>query len=273
MSNEPLTSPIAKTLEELGLAKNEAILYEILLQTTTATIPYLIKNSPFSRTLLYYILGNLEQFGLITTAKSGSKTTYNAEPPEKIAALLENREKEFKKQKDLLKGVMGDLYSAYRLAHNKPGIKFFEGLDGLREIYKDTLSESNKSIYALLSADTPNDELRDWLNQTYAPLRTKHSIKAKVIAPRSTSAEQYQKQDSSYLRETRLVDGKQFPVEIEVNIYAGNKIAFISFKENEMVGTIISSPAIYNSMRSFFQLAWLQAANDISNKSTDVASA
>ena len=253
------THTAISTLEELGLAKNEAILYDALLKTTDATIRTLLKTTPFSRTLLYYLLGNLEGYGLITSDKKGSKTQYNAEPPEKLADMIGDREKEFAKQKNLLKNVMGDLYSTYRLAHNKPGVKFFEGIEGLKEIYLDTLNFPNTKLYALLSTDTVTPELRNWLDNTYAPQRSKKNIFASVIASKSNLAENYHSHDAEFKRQTILMPAENFPIDVEINIYGETRVAFISYSAKECVGTMIESKAIYASMKSFFQLAWNQA--------------
>ncbi len=80
MSDLPL-SKRAAALEDLGFSRNEAILYEQLLKFSGATIQDLAKKTDFSRTLLYYILGQLQASGMVTTEKVGSKTTYSAADP------------------------------------------------------------------------------------------------------------------------------------------------------------------------------------------------
>ncbi len=257
MPNEPTLSTTAKTLEELGLAKNEAILYEILLKTPAATIPYLVKNSPFSRTLLYYLLGNLESYGLLTVegrgTGDGKKTTYIAEPPEKIAEMIGDREKEFHKQKDLLHNVMGDLYSTYRLAHNKPGVKFFEGEEGIREVLADSLT-SNTIIYTYADIEAIVKYI-DAINQEYVKKRDHLGLKKEAIIVDSPFARNYLKEYHRDTTDIKFIKGDVHPFQNVMQIYDG-KISYLTLEGDTMIGVIISDPVIYRMHRSLFEFTW-----------------
>ncbi len=253
MSNEPVISPIAKSLEELGLAKNEAILYDILLQTTDATIPYLVKNSPFSRTMLYYVLEALENYGLVTAAKNGSKTAYNAEPPEKIAEMVANREKDFQKQKDLLKGVMGDLYSTYRLAHNKPGVKFYEGEAGFKEITYDSLN-ATETVYTFADTEGIEKFVKN-LNTDYVAERKKRNIKKHIIALDTPFARAHYQNTNDELTEVRLMDKKIPAFQTGTHIY-NDTVSFITLRADSKIGIIIKDPSIAKMHRSLFEFIW-----------------
>lgn len=245
--------PTIKTLTELGLAENEAKLYDTLLKTTDATIPSLLKTTPFSRTLLYYLLGNLEGYGLITSEKKGSKTHYNAEPPEKLADMIQDREKEFAKQKDLLKNVMGDLYSAYRLAHNKPGVKFFEGDSGIREVTLDSLN-ATETIYTFADAEAI-EKYGKTINQEYVQARLKKGIAKKIIALDTAFSREHYKNSISPLTEVRLIKANIAPFKTGMQVY-NSTVSYSTLREDLKIAIIIVDPSIAQMQRSIFEYVW-----------------
>lgn len=252
MSNNLQTTATTKTLEELGLGQNEAVLYEILLKTMDASIPYLLKNSSFSRTMLYYILGNLESFGLIKAEKKGKKTVYNVEPPEKLAEMVEDRAKEFHKQKDLLHDAMGDLYSTYRLAHNKPGVKFFEGLEGFKTVTNDSLKAQGE-ILTFLDVDA-TQKYASGINQEYVKERIKKGIPKRQIAV-DTPFTRARYKNYSPLLEVRLMPPAVSPFKTSVQIY-NNTVSFSTLNDKKMIGVIVEDEQIAQLHRSLFEYVW-----------------
>lgn len=255
MSNTPKPSTTAATLAELGLSQNEAILYEILLKTAEATIPGLLKTTPFSRTLLYYILGNLEAYGLITSAKVGSKTAYSAEPPEKLAEMVAENEKDFQKQKDLLKNVMGDLYSTYRLAHNKPGVKFFEGPEGIKEVTFDSL-KATKVIYTFLDIEAIQKYAPE-VNKNYVAERIKRGIFKKQVCLDTPFARERYKilPPKDRLLEVRFIKRETNPFKTGLQIY-DDTISYSTLTPDKQIGVIISDANIAAMQRSLFEYIW-----------------
>ena len=148
--------------------------------------------------------------------------------------------------------------TGFNLISGKPNVRFFEGIDGLKKVYEDTLTKNNK-IYALLSPTAAIPKLKKWLNSIYVKKRLKLNISAKIILSNSTEAKAYTKLDKKSLRETIVVPHKQCPIDIEINIYGKNSVSFISYRKEELIGVILESPAIYSTMKTFFNLAWAQA--------------
>ena len=72
-----------------------------------------------------------------------------------------------------------------------------------------------------------------------------------------------QKYDKQHLRQLRLIDFKDgLFFEVEINLYAGNKIGIMSFKEE--MGLIIESKKIYNTLKAIFELQW-EGSNSLIN--------
>ncbi len=242
-------------LTQLGLSKKEAKIYEALLQSGESRPKELSKETNLKRATVYAVLDSLEGKKLVLRFKKNKKIHYKIEHPSQLAELIENEKEKISQIKKNLDSALPNLISLYNLASTKPGIKYFEGIKGVKEIYKDTLKEKT-IIYAFLAANAPHPAILKWLEQFYVKKRVEKKIKALVIASQSPEARKYQKKDQDTLRETVLVPSKKFPFEMEIDIYARNKVAFISYKEDELFGFIVQSPAVYKTIKSIFNLIW-----------------
>lgn len=259
----PNKETLINSLAEIGLGENEAILYEMLLNNPDTTIPFLQKKSQFSRTMLYYILQNLESMELVETKKLDKKTVYNAVSPNKLEELMKEREKEMDKQKKLLRDILIDLNSAYRLSHNKPGIKFFEGLDGIKEALDDSLNNNNdKQIRTFCDAVGYSTYLKEWNEKYYAPTRMKKGIFERVVIPDEAQALDYMSNHiANPSTDVLFVDHNKFSFQTEINIY-DNKVSFVTFSEKNHIGVIVESKEIFNTLASVFDYMWEAGKKD-----------
>jgi len=137
-------------------------------------------------------------------------------------------------------------------------IQRFEGVEGLKKIYKQTLKDK-KPIFALTAVIPDiNPDLLKWLEKTYIKKRVENKIFVKAISPKTKNSEKYIKADKKCYRKTLLIPQDKFPITIEINVF-GDKVGLISYKKKELIGTIIESKEIAKTMRVFFDLAWERA--------------
>lgn len=240
---------------ESGLKEKEALIYDILLQNGTLPAGDVIKKTGLKRGIVYKILYDLEEKGLITQLITKNKLHFRAEHPYKLAEYIDDNLKQLQNNQLTIQTYLPQLISAFKSGETKPGVKILEGVKGIMEVYKDTLKEGQE-ISAILQTSEVDPTIYDWLEKTYAAERTKKGIFAKVIVADDAKTESYMKKDEIAKRETRRVPKETFPIGIEVDIY-GNKVAFINFhRDRDLVGIIIQNELIANTMRCLFNLAW-----------------
>jgi sugar-specific transcriptional regulator TrmB len=234
-------------LKKLGLNSSETVIYEILLEEGPKTASELVKPSGLSRGNVYNALNSLIDKGVVYE-EPGKKTTYKAEDPEELRQLAEQNVKQARHTQNQLNAILPDLKSQFRLVTKQPTIRVFEGVEGLKEIYLETLKQDD-DIYAFVGPDAPVKKLYEWLKEDYVKKRVDAEIFAHVIISGEEKAEKYQKESTDKLRQTTRIPHKKFPFEGEVDIF-GNKIAFIGYKQEELVGFIIESPSLAKTLRS-----------------------
>lgn len=242
-------------LQPFGLAKSEADLYELLLNLGEASASKIASEMKLKRPTTYNLLNILEKKGLVTKREKNKKMHFQPAPPQKLLELSENRHHELDRASESLKSYLPALTSTYVLSVERPIVTTYEGVEGLKKVYMDTLSEG-QSIDALLQTSEIEPELHAWLDDVYVKARAKKGIHARAIMSSSEDAFKFQKRDLGEARTSVIVPDIQFPFKHEVDIY-GDKVAFIQFKKGEkLVGIIIKNQHIADTMRAWFSLAW-----------------
>lgn len=242
---------LAKNLEKLGFTEKEANLYVAALELGEANIQQLAKKSGVKRTTAYDIIESLKKRGLITQTTKGKKTLYMASDPRKIESTLEE-------QRAMVKHVMPDLLAIANSIGSKPKVSFFEGSEGIKEAYRDTLNYPDQELLAWVAEEAIDKFDLDYLNNDYLPKRIEKKIWVRAIAPDVKEMQEYKETDETSLRRTRLTDADSFGLDVEIDLYGKNKVAVMSFEEG--FAMVVESKKIYDTLRNIFEMNWRSLA-------------
>lgn len=237
---------IKNVLQQFGLIGKKADVYLAALELGSASVIDIAKKAGIKRTTCYDILLDLANEGLISETAKGKKRLFVGEDPEKIQRNLKNKEKLFSE-------ILPQLQSVYNVRGSKPKIRFYEGKEGLKEVYEDTL-KNNKEILGFYSDDIMKVLGMEW-SMEYLKKRKKNQIWARGIAPDTEFIKKdFVSKDLEQLRMTKIIDAKKYPFSIEINIYGHQKVALMSAKEE--IGLIIEGAEIHSTMKLIFELVW-----------------
>jgi sugar-specific transcriptional regulator TrmB len=243
-------------LQTFGFSEKESEVYIALLGLGKGTVTEISRNAGINRTTGYDILGSLTNKGIVSVSGKEPKQEYVAEPPSSIVAYLqkqiESLNEDIKKSESLISEL--DLIHSVK---NRPKIRFYEGEDGLRNVYEDTLT-STEGIRAYASVGDVEKGIKNYFPE-YFKRRAKKGIPIKAIFPNTPLALERQKYDKEEKRESILVSVEKYNFSPEINIY-NNKIMIASWREK--LGIIIESEEIADAMKKIFELAWLGARAD-----------
>ncbi len=239
---------ILNDLQKLGLSGKEAKVYLAVLELGEGNIQQISKKSGVKRTTVYDIIDSLKEKKLLLELAKNKKVVFSAEDPRKIEGQLDER-------KETLKKILPELLSITNLLDKKPTIRFYEGDEGIKEVYKDTLNYPDQELLAWVSQEAITGFDVDWLEKYYVPKRREKKIWVRVIAPGTEEiTNQYKSVDEKSLRKTKIVSAQEFPFEVEINLYGKNRVAVMSFAEK--IGFIIESPKLFRTLKSIFELNW-----------------
>ena len=241
-------------LQTMGLTKNEIELYELLVKIGESPVSVITREISLKRPTIYKSLSTLEKKGLITKRDISKKIHFRPESPEKLLALADEQYKNLDRMRTNLQAILPMLGSEFILSTEKPVVKIYEGREGIKDIYKDTLIEG-KTIYAVESLENFDPEVWKWANEYYMKERPKRNIHTKVIISSGRRAKLHRTRDLIHFRITKEVPERNFPFQLEVDIY-GDKVAFINYRTDHLLGIVVKHPLIAQTMKAWFDLAW-----------------
>ena len=164
-----------------------------------------------------------------------------------------------KERQKAIAEVLPELGSLYNANAAKPAIRFYEGLEALKQVFNETLElKKGEEILVYSSAESIHTYLGDVYVKNYLAQRKQKGIIQRAIAEDSLSAQEHLKHDKEELRQTRLVSKEFFPFSNEINIFR-NKMLIISYKD--FFGVVIESAEIAKTQKAIFELAWIGSKN------------
>ncbi|PIR91921.1 hypothetical protein COU01_04575 [Candidatus Falkowbacteria bacterium CG10_big_fil_rev_8_21_14_0_10_44_15] len=239
-------SDIIPLLKEAGFSEKEAVVYLSALKLNKASVVALAKDTKINRSTLYLVTKSLLEKGMLNETWQHKKRAFAPENPEHILELVKTRQNAFKK-------ALPELAMLFRSADKDPKVKFYEGAEGIKTMYIDTLEAKEPILVYGSITDMWGVVSKEW-KKSYVEQRVKHKIFNKCIIPDTGETREYIKNDKEEWRETRLVPHERFNFTNEINIY-NNKVAIFSFREK--IGVIIESHEISDTQRKIFELAWI----------------
>lgn len=251
---------ISATLLSLGLSEKETDVYLSTLEIGHGTVSQISRKANINRTTGYTILGSLAAKGLVSVSGKEPKQEYVAESPDNLVTFLEKRVRETEedvcseKQKiETAQKLLPQLKSLHKVG-DRPQVKFYEGVEGLRHVYEDTLT-STDGIRAFASFE----DMAASLGSSYPAYIKRRAVKkifSRGIVPQTPMAIERKKYDGDEYRELVLLPDEEASVWPEIDIY-DNKVMIAS--EKEKLGIIIESEGIAGAMKRIFELAWERA--------------
>ncbi len=244
-----MLSNIIKTLKSVGFTDKEIKVYLACLELGKSSVIQIARRAQIRRTTAYSVIESLLTKGVLSKHEDKKGQKFSAESPEKLLNILQE------KQTELLKIIPNLLAITKAESSIKPEVKFYQGKEGLKAVYEDTLLScekgnellgyfSGEDVYNLLPDYTPN----------YIKRRIAKGIKARGIASDSKVTRKHKSRDKKELRQSKLVGKGKLPICIEKNIYK-DKVAFMNFRGFPF-GVIVKSPQIAKSERAIFDLLW-----------------
>jgi len=238
---------LQKDLLEAGLSENEAAIYLAALELGETTVSRLAKKANIKRTTTYLVLDSLKSKGLITSLKKENASVFFAEDPRKLHSMLEERREKLDK-------IMPQLLAFTNLIDKKPEIRYFEGVEGIKDVYRDSLKYPGQEMLTYYSETYVAHFGEQFFLEEYIPNRVKRKISVRAILPDNETIRTLTRNNQKHLRRTKLISPDEYCISIELNIYGNNKVSVVSHEED--FGIIIESHRIYESLKNMFELMW-----------------
>jgi DNA-binding MarR family transcriptional regulator len=243
---------LKKLLSGIGLAEKETEVLFILLQHDAMKASDLARKTQLNRTTLYGILKALTNRGLVSSRERFGVTEYLSLDPSLLPSFLEQQREKLRSQQEEIQQMLPELSKMRDVKRGIPKFQFFEGWDGLKQAYEDTLENNKgKKIWDFTGPEIISANLDPVFLEYYMQKRAKLGIVCEQVAPEGPVALQTVALDEKYLRHTLLIP-KEFGMETEFILY-DNKVAMLSFNKDRPLAVIIEDESIVDSLKTVFR--------------------
>ncbi|MCX6780672.1 MAG: helix-turn-helix domain-containing protein [Candidatus Magasanikbacteria bacterium] len=243
---------LKKILVEIGLPEKEAQVLFVLIQHETLKASDLARKTRLNRTTLYGILKSLTALGLVTTHEQFGITVYSSIDPALLPAFLEQKREALRVQQTAISELLGDIQKVRDTKRGLPRLQFFEGWEGLKQAYEDTLEHNKeKIIWDFTGTQSIAQNLDPIFLEYYMSKRARLGIKCIQVAPDNAVTQKTIEEDKKYLRETFVIP-TEYEMQTEFVMY-DNKVTMLSFAPDRPLAVIIEDENIANSLKTLFK--------------------
>ncbi len=240
-----------KVLKEIGLTDNEINIYLALLQIGSSTATPIARKSKVHRSRVYESLNRLIEKGLVSYKIKSNRKYFEAQNPETIIDLLEEKKNEVKE-------ILPKLKELQLTKPDKQEANVFDGYKGLKSVMQNAINQLKKGeeilIFGARGGQDLNPEVWHAFFKQINKKRLNKGIKYKVIFNEDLRdkaiAKTFQK---SKLTEVRFIK-QHTPAGINIH---GNNVAIVNW--DKLITFLITSKEVSSSFREYFKIMWQQA--------------
>jgi sugar-specific transcriptional regulator TrmB len=237
-----------KTLIAAGLTEKQVQVYLACLEGGPSKIPEIARRAQIKRTTTYGIIDELLSLKLLSISYKGKRRLFQAEDPEVILAMIEEKKKR-------VADILPELSDMFISHHVRPKISFFEGREGVKKIYDDVLECTSKRIRQIVRVRQHNEVVGDAFVKEFIRKRIVRGITTQNLHPKSGDLYTRERgmEDAALRRQVRYLPSNVFYAAM-IMLY-DHKVAMISSKE-ENFGFIIESKEFSSTLNAYFDFMW-----------------
>ncbi len=251
---------LIEQLKNLNLSDKEARVYLSLLELGPSTPYKIAKRARLKRPTAYVIAEELVEKGLIIQVTGEKNKLYMARSPE---AYFEDVENKFR----TAKRALPELMALQRKTSEKPNILYFEGVEGIKQVYDYRLKEFHgKEIVGFFARTKDVDpELSEKVFFPWNEYKKKNNINVRGFTPDDAGLQSY----SDFLSSdgaggkilARFLPESMYGADCSLEIFEwGVRIVIMSSKQ----ALIIESEKFARTMKDVFELLWEKTEGEFS---------
>jgi sugar-specific transcriptional regulator TrmB len=253
---------LVKKLEKTGFSNKEALIYVSLLELGGTSPSRIAEYCGLKRGIIYNVLATLCVRGLVNEIEKKNKLFYQIDKPDKVLRFAQNRARQVNDDLDNTKEIIPEIEGLFGILKNRPKVTYYEGSDGLMSIYEEMV-KIEKPYEMLIFSNA--HEFSSFLPKDFISGIMKKKIKTNVTTralfpdtepDRRFNENYYKNVPEKFLPKCKYVDPNQFPLVGEIVLYGDSRISIINFDKTQMIGVVIEDKALYQMMRTIFELSW-----------------
>ena len=244
---------IVSALESIWLNEKEVKIYLASLSIGQASASVLWQKTGIARSSSQYTCNSLVEKRLLNAISQWNGFIYSPEAPAKIMLMANKELSEVQRKVISIEKVMSDLNTLANPNAKMPKIKYYSGVDGIKDLFLDIIWDKNIVKWYIYLWQKSNQELLDFLENEYVPQRKALGIPAYAICNSTENWPDWLKGSKETNRNIQIIEREQYPIDTCVQIY-GDKVSFCSLIDGDLTGIIIENRNIARTHLSCFEM-------------------
>src|SRR3989344_4594992 len=229
---------LKKALESIGLGDKQVAVLRVLLERGPLFASAIAKAAKLNRTTTYGVLKELSAKALVSQVKQEGADRWQSITPDLLPSYIEQKRSDLAEAKKEVEDIVPQLKLLRSRGSVLPKVQFFEGIEGVKQAYEDTLENNKgKELRDISGIGAAFQRIDLPYIEYYFSKRTRLGIQTYVVGPDSEWARKSRADDSKYLRVTKLIPAK-YDFESEISIY-DNKVGIFSYAQENPVAILI----------------------------------
>lgn len=244
MKNQQLTD----VLHGIGLSENESQVYLTSLSLGPTTILKIAKSSQIRRTTVYSVVETLKTKGLMHIKPAGLKQLYVAEHPDRLENIINDKKRSLEK-------LLPEFTALYNLKGGESTVKYYEGLNAIKNIYETILDPLKPGDDYLVIGDVEkffldNDKkyFEDFLEK-----RIKSRVKARLLVTNSEKARYMKQYEKNMNHEVKILP-ESSKLSVDTMIVPG-KVTIFNMEE-PISAISLENKAMVEMHKELFEIIW-----------------
>lgn len=239
------------SLTQFGLSKNEADIYQALLEIGESNVKQISHTAKVNRRNTYDVLNRLMEKGLVFIVLQGKEHYYQAVNPNKLTEFIDDK-------KNALRQIMPELKKLTRTKPAPQEVMIYRGLEGWKNTIKDVVMVG-KDLFTIGAKGAWTDER---LHTTFNLLN--REVERKNMKIYLLCDHEIQSSNKELLKNFTNCEyaflPRGYPTSSAIDVF-GDRVVIVSYQkiatidENTLFVVIINQE-IANAFRTWFQLMW-----------------
>lgn len=233
---------IQEFLTEIGLSKNEAKIYQMLLESGPSLVGEISSRTKIHRRNVYDSVEKLKERGFASWTMRNNRKYFEAVDPKRIMDVYDERKEKVKSIIPLI----------IRRGKDKQNVRVYTGREGRKIIFEEKLRTGGEQL--VMGAHEPSKISSR--HSLYHLKRIARKIHLKMLYPMSElkAAEYFSKLKYVHVR---ILPKLLSETPVTINIY-GDKVALLMEDEDKQPGLsiLIEDENLSNDFRSYFYSIW-----------------
>ena len=243
-----------KTLEKIGLTKNESIAYLTLIKSGTIKTAEILKKSGLNSGRIYDTLESLKHKGLISESITNGIKHFTASPPNQLREYYNQKLNQLKEEESIIADAIPKLNKIRNITLSESRSAIYKGIKGLKTAVDEAFEnmKNGEEILAMGVTSLKDEKINKfWIN--WSPKRIEKKIAAKHLF--SEHSKYYKKFADMKYSEARILTGV---TPVTVDIFGTTTVLIMNYEE-PISCTLIQDKNTAKSFRAFFYQLWKTA--------------